>query len=420
MITELSVLNYKSIEKLSVELGRVNVFIGENGCGKSNILEAIAFASAASANKLDNEYLTARGIRVTDPKFMRSAFDIDNSSRTIDIRLINHKDEKFHFELDNDNKPYSIWEHTFTRDFKQYTKSFEYITEKMELVEKVQKVLEEKAKHKDIEEFLTEFDFAKLTEQEKRMKSLRSELDILQRKMDTDKFESRIELSKSSDVNGFLIYSPENTALRTFEKEGQIEPLGINGEGLFKLLKYFSYKGDNKIDTIKKHLKLFGWFKDFKVPNKLFEGESYLEIKDKYLDDDIDFFDQKSSNEGFLFVLFYISIFLSESTPNFFAIDNIEASLNPKLSTKLVKSITELSKEQNKQVILTTHSPTVLDGLNLNDPEQRLFVVYRNKLGQTKINRIEKPKHIEGQTPIKLSEMFLRGYLGGLPKNFSV
>ena len=38
-------------------------------------------------------------------------------------------------------------------------------------------------------------------------------------------------------TENFLIYSPENTALRTFEKEGQIQPLGINGEGLLKLLK---------------------------------------------------------------------------------------------------------------------------------------------------------------------------------------
>jgi len=56
----------------------------------------------------------------------------------------------------------------------------------------------------------------------------------------------------------------------------------------------------------------------------------------------------------------------------------------------------------------------------LNDPEQKLFLVYRNKLGHTAINQIEKPKPIENQEPIKLSEAFLRGYIGGLPKNFSI
>jgi AAA15 family ATPase/GTPase len=68
MIQEITIENYKSIQSLSIELGRVTVFIGENGCGKSNILEAIALGSAAAADKLDNEFLAPRGIRVTEPK----------------------------------------------------------------------------------------------------------------------------------------------------------------------------------------------------------------------------------------------------------------------------------------------------------------------------------------------------------------
>ena len=39
MITQITVENFKSIENLSVDLGRINVFIGANGVGKSNILE---------------------------------------------------------------------------------------------------------------------------------------------------------------------------------------------------------------------------------------------------------------------------------------------------------------------------------------------------------------------------------------------
>uniref|UniRef100_UPI001C302060 hypothetical protein n=1 Tax=Stenotrophomonas sp. GbtcB23 TaxID=2824768 RepID=UPI001C302060 len=34
----------------------------------------------------------------------------------------------------------------------------------------------------------------------------------------------------------FVIYSPENQSLRVFQREGQIEPLGIHGEGLLKFL----------------------------------------------------------------------------------------------------------------------------------------------------------------------------------------
>jgi AAA15 family ATPase/GTPase len=75
MIRKVRVENFKSIPDLTLELGRVTVLIGANGSGKSNILEAIALASAAAQIKLDNEFLTSRGIRVTETRFMRSAFD---------------------------------------------------------------------------------------------------------------------------------------------------------------------------------------------------------------------------------------------------------------------------------------------------------------------------------------------------------
>ena len=77
-----------------------------------------------------------------------------------------------------------------------------------------------------------------------------------------------------------------------------------------------------------------------------------------------------------------------------------------------------LSKEHEKQVILTTHNPAVLDGLNLDDDEQRLFVISRDGDGTTKIRRIHKPATPAGKEPYRLSELFLRGILGGLPKGF--
>jgi AAA15 family ATPase/GTPase len=76
MIKSVKISNFKSVVDLTMELGSFNVLIGENGCGKSNILEAIAFGAAASADKLDNEFLGSRGIRVTNPDFMFSAFSV--------------------------------------------------------------------------------------------------------------------------------------------------------------------------------------------------------------------------------------------------------------------------------------------------------------------------------------------------------
>jgi len=82
--------------------------------------------------------------------------------------------------------------------------------------------------------------------------------------------------------------------------------------------------------------------------------------------------------------------------------------------------LTHLAKKYDKQIFLTTHNPAILDGIDLGDEEQKLFVVSRNKQGHTRMKNItleDKPKSSTDE-PLKLSEAFLRGYLGGLPKGF--
>jgi AAA15 family ATPase/GTPase len=74
MVSKISIANYKSIQNLDFPLSRVNVFIGENGSGKSNILEAIAMACAAQMNQLTTEDFFNRGIRVAKPALTFNSF----------------------------------------------------------------------------------------------------------------------------------------------------------------------------------------------------------------------------------------------------------------------------------------------------------------------------------------------------------
>lgn len=352
MITEIVIYNYKSIGELRLELGRVNVFIGENGAGKSNILEAIALAAAAASDKLDNEFLASRGIRVTKPEWMRSGFDHGNAIGSIVLWAKVVEDEFIGWELSNDNRPYSKWGTT------------------------------------------------PLFSNNKQCDSM-SDLNI---KLD----------EVTQHLSDFVIYSPENTSLRTFQREGQIEPLGINGEGLLKLLGVLADEDFGILKKIKDRMRLLGWFEDFQV--RAADADGRLDIIDRHLQDGKQFFDHRSANEGFFFLLFYFALFSTNLTPKFFAVDNIDASLNPKLCEKLTSELVQLCKENDKQVILTTHNPAVLDGLNLDDDEQRLFVISRDVDGATQVRRIQKPRD-SGQ-PVRLSELFLRGALGGLPKGF--
>ena len=380
MIEKIHIQNFKSIYDLELEVGRVNLFIGENGSGKSNLLEALVFVSASLLNKLDNEFLVSRGLRVPEPALMRSAFHSFSEKKPIEISLIHDNQLKTNFKLDNQNTNYSKWVRLRTNT----------LEEDVKLDALIEDILDGKTMDDET--------------------------------LDTSKLFNYLNSTSLNAITAnyidFYIYSPENTALRTFEREGQIQPLGINGEGLLKLLKVINnYEDKSYINTIVESLQLFNWFEDITIPTDISSMEDKVIIKDKYLYRE---FTQRSANEGFLFILFYITLIVAKETPKAFAIDNIDASLNPKLCTKLMTLLTDLAKKYDKQIFLTTHNPAILDGINLNDEEQKLFVVSRNKKGHTRMKEItveNKPKSSTDE-PLKLSEAFLRGYLGGLPKGF--
>ncbi len=371
MIRTIEIKNFKSIPDLTLDLGRVTVLIGANGCGKSNVLEAIALASAAAEDKVDNEFLVARGIRMTDTRFMHSAFPCGSTDSIIGIYCKGDKDVQFNCELLSD--PNS-----------SYPKLVQSLPLKMML--------------------LTDFTTHPMFDDEPRK---RSELLASLR----DGFNGRAAMAS------FLIFAPENSSLRTFQAEGQVLPLGIKGEGLFAHLKALSGPHQDRLAQIQESLKLIDWFESFEIPEDLGYGERSIRIRDRFLVTDARF-DQRSANEGFLFLLFYLTLLVSPEAPRFFAIDNIDTSLNPKLCVALIQQLVVLARQHDKQLILTTHNPAILDGLDLHDGEQRLIVVDRNKQGHTRVGRVEAPKVSPGQVPVSLSEAFLRGYIGGLPKNF--
>ncbi|WP_273211003.1 AAA family ATPase [Runella zeae] len=385
MVYQITIDNFKSIQALTLELGRINVFIGENGSGKSNILEAIAMGSAAAENKLDNEFLASRGIRVTEPQAMRSGFGKGKLEE--DIKIGFTADNFTHeIVLKNTNTQYSKWE-VILNNVDLATKD--------EDIEKVKEIQKRLAKHSDL------IDYNRIS----------NSLESLKKSLGLPKEELASFLS-------FLVYSPENYFLRRFEDESQILPLGIRGEGLFKLLSVIYQENPEQFQKIRDNLALIDWFEGFEIPDDLRFTERRIRIKDRFLEDGLAYFDQRSSNEGFLYLLFYFSLFVSDYTPKFFAIDNIDNAMNPKLASRLVHQLAQLAKEYQKQVIMTTHNPAVLDGLDLKDDEQRLFVISRNKIGHTKALRIYHKPTPAGQEPVRLSEQFLRGYIGGLPKNF--
>ena len=375
MIREISIENFKSIESLKLNLGRLNVLIGANGSGKSNILEAITFGSAVPMFNLTNEILSTRGIRMTEKDLMFSGFNSQNPDEEIVIRFTNEKKEVVIMRITSEGKKFFGVPIVST----------------------------------DEEDLIKFNSFKKVI-------SLSMEDVPINKAFDSfiDFFKKGAIHAFENDIFDFRIFAPENFFLRN-PSENQIKPLGIRGDGLLKHIAEIGFKNPAIFDELKENLTLIDWFDDIefdRTADGYFTGR--IRIKDIYLKEGVKYFDINSANEGFLYLLFYLTLFISDETPKFFAIDNIDTALNPKLATDLIKVLAKLAQKHDKQVIFTTHNPAVLDGLNLNDDEQRLFVISRNAKGHTKAKRIEtKPVPANGHS-IKLSEHFLRGNLGGL------
>lgn len=399
MIDKIKIENFKSIVDLEFDPGRFNIIIGANGCGKTNILEAITIASAASQNRLDNEFLGSR-LRNTKPAFMFSAFEENQSENPgyIAVRIAENPKPAtdFHIVVDgNTGKWVNLGD--FINDQNVY-RSIEKLIEN-ELIKEAIGAQDKFSDFESLQQLLKSDDKEKI-------------------KTYIPNFYSSLKASLFSRpaLESFLIYCPEESNLRRFSDDSQVLPLGRRGEGLFQHLKDIYSKEENAdiISDINEGLLLLDWIDGFKIPSDLLSNEYRLEVGDKYLKKTLHYFDQRSTNEGFLYLLFYLTLFASKQTPLFFAIDNIENSFNPKLCTMLIRYLVQLAKKHDKQVILTTHNPYILDGLDLEDDEQRLFVARRNIDGHTKLDRVE----YKEERTMPLSEIWMNGFIGGLPDNF--
>ena len=405
MLEKITIKNFKSIYNDTIDLGRVNVFIGENGCGKSNILEAVAFAGALKNNKtVDSEILFSKGVRIAKPDLMRSSF-LGKKQGEIEIEITTNNTTFKCLPIAKDKEDINtIWE---DKD------------------ENIQIILDNKIVGKTL------LDFFETEEGKSLIKKINIDKNIkdASEKLGNEIVEKALKTKIGNltvayiSIEDFVLYTLNTPALRGFTNESRKEPVGINGENLDVLIANFTKE---ELLELKKYSYFIDWLDDFVVDEhdqmklkgyKLNRSKSRLYFTDKFMARKNNLFSAENANEGILHVLFYLSVMISHRTPKFFAIDNIESALNPHLCRYLMTEICNLAKLKDKQLLITTHNPAILDGLDLFDDEIRLFEVYRNEQGHTTTRRITlKPN--PDTNKYKLSELWTRGFLGAISQNF--
>ncbi|MCI5146935.1 MAG: chromosome segregation protein SMC, partial [Candidatus Electrothrix sp. AR3] len=109
MIRNFNIKAFKSLFDVSVELGRINVFIGANGSGKSNFLEAVGVLGAAANGRVDDGALLNRGVRPGVPALYKSSFARTKMRGSIRLEAVSDN-ASYAVELNNPTKnPEPAW-----------------------------------------------------------------------------------------------------------------------------------------------------------------------------------------------------------------------------------------------------------------------------------------------------------------------
>ena len=393
MIRTIQIEGFKSIASQTLELGRVNCFIGANGVGKSNILEAIGILGAAATGRVDDESLLRRGVRAGTPRLFKTAFAGLRVSPHITLSAEADDGAKYKIALLNPlEDPEPAW-------------SFK--TEKLS------------DKGKDI------------VSRGVRSENLTPTAGLAAlRLVDLPSKSAGARLMQG--LRDYSIYCPNTPTLRGIIPDTQTRsPVGLSGgrlaeafeELMGSLVAIEDEAGEELYFGI---LELLDWVDFVDVTNtpgsllspSVSRGRLVLRFTDRFMNQNRNQLTAYDASEGALYVLFSAILCLAGDSPQLIAVDNLDQALNPRLITRLTERLSPWlqARAGDRQLLFTAHNPAVLDGLDLTDDEVRLFAVDRNSKGHTSCRRIQPTAELLAlNSEYPLSRLWLMGRLGAVP-----
>lgn len=394
MLATLAVSTFKSLEDVTVELGLVNVFIGANGSGKTNLLEALGVLSAAADGRVDDQSLLSRGVRPGVPALYKTAFRARPGKR-----LPPH----LSFEASNVHAAYKV---TLHNPLREPLPAWRFKTESWE---EGARRLVGRSPASEVQ-----------SNPERGMAALKA-VDV--------KEGDGIGLLEL--LQGYAMFSPTTAVMRGVAPEPQPrQPVGLSGGNLpravLNLLKQ-RRQDEHSNRVCGDVLGLVDWASMIGVSRadrlslspSASASEFVLRFQDRYMRKGASPLSAYDASEGALYALFLAVIAGHQRSPRLCAVDNADHGLNPRLARSLIKHLCRwyLEASEPRQILLTTHNPLVLDGLLLQDDRVRLFTVSRTSTGRTSVRRVVIDDDLtkKADQGWSLSRLWVMGHLGGVP-----
>ncbi len=410
IVKKIRVNGFKSIRDLELELGRINVFIGTNGSGKSNVLEAIGLASAATSGEIDYSSLSQRGMRLSTPEVMRTSFKDVRRSPLIKV------------ECEMSHLLYRA--SLFTAENKNFIFSYH-----SELVQDSNIKVAGRGPNGVSLNVNVTVDGEDTSLSSIKWKSVLSAVESLSLLSD----EARNDMLALRD---YAVYSPSTPVLRGFAEDRSLkQPLGIYGGGMASALSevFKSTREEDRKRIIHGICSKFEWLRGYGFEKPLAKlqsqhvpsGSYVVRFFDRYMSESFNKLYAYDVSEGALYVLFVMLLLVHKDAPKVFALDNIDSALNPGFVKMLIEHIAHIVEEDpERQMLITTHNPTSLDAIDIFNPDHKLFIVERSEFGFTTVRNIAPPNNITKEMwaqsfgGMKLSQIWLSGAMGAINSTY--
>lgn len=363
-ISRIQVDNFKSLVGFELELTDFNCLVGLNGAGKSTVLQFLDFIAQQFKGDIDG-WLEARQWEAAD----------------LNSRLT--KDRNIQFVVDLQHEDANVqWSGSFNRSTLHCTtETISWGDQTLLKVEEGKFTIYDLGSRDPLIKGDVAFDY---------------QGSILSQLKDTQLPKSLLEMKHYfSELESMDLLSPELLRSRTREAKGK---LGLGGQNLSAFL--YELEGSQKDSLVEKIKQVYPQIEKLHVA-PLRSGWKSLSIEESYNKHRLAT-DARHVNDGMLRIIAVLAQLASDHS--FLLFDEIENGIHP----ALVEFLMDVLVASKKQVLVTTHSPMVLNYLEDNVAKAGVIHLYKTAEGYTRaIPLFDIPSMAEKLTVMGPGEVFV-------------
>lgn len=349
MIRTITIRNFKSLVDVSLELQKFNCFVGMNGVGKSTLLQAIDFISKQMQENFAT-WLEDRGWESRD-LYSRTG-NSKSSSQPLFLNV--------NYDLKGS---LLVWKGYFNRNFLRMTRESIYIDGKMFL--EVQD-----GKYRTVDKSYEPIPFEYTGSILSSLKDTILSAEIIS-------FRDALRNIKSLEL-----LSPHLLRKRS-RSDSEPSGVGIGGQKLSGYLD--TLNGDSKSQLLLILKKFYPQIERFRISTTK-GGWKRLIVEERFLDEDgaVAYceIDAGQLNDGLLRILAILAQ-VESLQGSLLLLDEIENGINPQIIEQLV----DILVGAKSQIIVTTHSPMILNYLDDEVARNGVQFVYKSLKAQTHVRR---------------------------------